>query len=139
MSTEERRGTPRVRIVQIAEWIQEDSPQSGTPNKLLGHAVDLSTGGVRFEAQLGFRVGSTVIINFAVDGRIVAAKGKVVHFMVGNDGKASVGLKFTALHDADRQLIEDYCNKALPKQTPIQARLVRPRSAQQAPPYRQAT
>ncbi|MEW6356773.1 MAG: PilZ domain-containing protein [Planctomycetota bacterium] len=122
MTTEDRRKTPRVKVVQFAEFIQEDGA-SKAPNKLVGHAVDLSEGGVRFEAHVGFAVGANVVINFGLDGRIVAARGKVVHFIPKNDGTASIGIKFTGLHDHDRQAIQNYC-RAEAEQKPKVARLV---------------
>ncbi|NOZ20028.1 MAG: PilZ domain-containing protein [Planctomycetes bacterium] len=122
MSAEERRKTPRVRLAQFAEFIQEDR-DAKAPNKLVGHAVDLSEGGVRFEAHVGFGVGSKVVINFGLDGRVIAARGKVVHFMPKSDGTASIGIKFTALHQNDREMIQDYCRNHADRQ-PKSAKLM---------------
>ena len=123
MSKEDRRRTPRVKMAQFAEFVQEDR-DAKAPNKLVGNAVDLSEGGVRFEAHVGFAVGSKVVLNFGLDGRVIAARGKVVHFVPKNDGTASIGIKFTALHENDRAVIQDYCRNQAKKQPKV-AKLVR--------------
>jgi len=110
MADDERRKTARIRISQLAQSTREDR-RTGLRSEAMGTTADLSKGGLRFDVPQGCNVqsGSEVTISFVVGGKIVDAKGDVVHFTSKDEGMASMGIRFKDLSDADRKFIERYC------------------------------
>jgi c-di-GMP-binding flagellar brake protein YcgR len=104
----ERRRQPRITLKQLAQAMGRDL-ETGEPSEVMGTTADLSEGGVRFEAERGFKEGSQVSISFSVGEEIIEAVGQVVHFTPREDGVVSMGLKFVDLSESDQRFIENFC------------------------------
>lgn len=106
--TGDRRQTPRVPHKQFAQAAQHDDA-TGVRNEILGVTADMSEGGLRFEAQDGFKEGSEINISFSVGEEIIEADGRVVHFTPRDDGSVTMGIQFVNLSESDQRFIENYC------------------------------
>lgn len=105
---DERRRQPRITLKQLAQAMGRDF-ETGEPSEVMGTTADISEGGVRFEAERGFKEGSQVSISFSVGEEIIEAVGQVVHFTPREDGAVSMGLKFVNLSESDQRFIENFC------------------------------
>ena len=106
--TDDRRKTPRITLRQLAHAAGHD-PESGQHGEVIGATADVSEGGLRFQAQRGFKEGAEVSISFAVGDEIVEAIGRIAHFSPQKGGDVSVGIQFLHLSESDRRFIENYC------------------------------
>lgn len=110
MSKGERRKFPRAKLEQIAE-VGHGADEGASRHQAVGGAADVSEGGVRFEARQGFDIGSRVNVSLAMNEDLVEANGKVVRFMIHEDGKVSMGIEFCDLTEENKKAIEQYCKK----------------------------
>ncbi len=110
MPREERRKSTRVPLNQLAQ-ASEENPETGVREDTLGATMDVSTGGIRFEAKSDIDIGNDLLVSFAVGENIVRASGRVIHFLTKADGSVSMGIQFSELTEGDRDFLESHCQE----------------------------
>jgi len=101
----EKRRAPRVPILTQVE-------AQGDVSTALGHARDISLGGMLIETHETLREGATVIVRFFLppDRKPIQAAGKVVRV---EDNKA-MGIAFLGLRPTDQEKVMSYIKEAHP-------------------------
>jgi hypothetical protein len=101
----EKRRAPRVPILTQVE-------AQGDTATALGHARDISLGGMLIETRETLREGATVIVRFFIppDRKPIQAAGKVVRV---EDNKA-MGIAFLGLRPSDQEKVVSYIQEAEP-------------------------
>jgi len=107
----DRRKQPRSKFKDRTEIKQEDT-KTGESLEETGVAKDVSEGGLRVQGKEVFDPYREVEISFALGGKEIEAKGKVVHLTITSRGAVDMGIQFRGLSEESKEIIKSYCQGA---------------------------
>jgi DNA-binding response OmpR family regulator len=95
------------KFISILVQVRVPEPK---PTTIFGKSRDLSPGGLLFETSQLIVLHTRVQVSFLIPGadRMVQAQAMVIREVTADDGTRRYGLKFIALEEAERKIIENY-------------------------------
>lgn len=103
----ERRREPRVHSLNLVNTAQFD-PKGFFSDLSVGRTVDISHRGIRLELSHALPLRSTVTLSLALGSELVEVQGMVCHLEVVDATTCSMGVEFTELSSAARQVLDQY-------------------------------
>ena len=102
MQNEEPRQSIRVHKLFLTSYINLEGEVQKTPVSV-GRTLDISTIGVGMEIFQEIQAGSTMDLEFDLQGSLFTVKGRVIHVRREGDGSYIIGVEF----DAPQKLLEN--------------------------------
>ncbi len=103
-SVKEQRKNRRIRSLHLTSYI----PRKGSEQEYIvsiGRTLDVGKGGVKVETHRELAKGTELDLDIAVDEKVIAAKGVVVHVEPLAQGLFGTGIRFTSISEEDRALL----------------------------------
>lgn len=76
----------------------------------MGRTLNVSESGILLEMHFSIDTRQSVALTIALEDELLNIEGEVVYSREGGSGKFEIGIKFLAVHDAARQLLNKYIN-----------------------------
>ncbi|MCG6917417.1 MAG: PilZ domain-containing protein [Deltaproteobacteria bacterium] len=104
-SVREKRASPRIRSLNLASYVpKKDEKQEYIIS--IGRTLDVSEGGAKIETHRKLDRGLELELEIAVEDQIISAKGEVLYSTELADGLFGTGIRFTAIAEEDRRLLQ---------------------------------
>ena len=104
-SVREKRASPRIRSLNLASYVpKKDEKQEYIIS--IGRTLDVSEGGAKIETHRKLDRGLQLELEIAVEDQIISAKGEVLYSTELADGLFGTGIRFTAIAEEDRRLLQ---------------------------------
>lgn len=103
-SVREHRQNRRIRSLHLTSYV----PRKGSEQEYIvsiGRTLDVGKGGVKVETHRELAKGTELDLEIAVDEKVIAAKGAVVHVEPLPGGLFGTGIRFTSISEDDRALL----------------------------------
>jgi len=103
-SVKEQRKSRRIRSLHLTSYV----PRKGSEQEYIvsiGRTLDVSKGGVKVETHRELAKGTELDLDIAIEDRVVAAKGVVVHVEPLPGGLYGTGIRFTTISEDDLALL----------------------------------
>ena len=97
-SVKEQRKSRRIRSLHLTSYV----PRKGSEQEYIvsiGRTLDVSKGGVKVETHRELAKGTELDLDIAIEDRVIAAKGVVVHVEPLPGGLYGTGIRFTAISE----------------------------------------
>jgi c-di-GMP-binding flagellar brake protein YcgR len=93
MQNDETRRSTRVHKLFLTTYVNRDDKEQKTPVSV-GRTLDISTTGVGMQLFQEVQPGSTMDLEFDLQGSLLTVKGRVVHVRREDEGSYIIGVEF---------------------------------------------
>ena len=93
MQTDEPRQSTRVHRLFLTSYINREDKEQKTPVSV-GRTLDISMIGVGMEVFQEIQAGSTMDLEFDLQGSLLTVKGRVIHVRPEGEGSYIIGVEF---------------------------------------------
>lgn len=93
MQNDEPRQSTRVHKLFLTSYVNRDDKEQKTP-VCVGRTLDVSTTGVGMEVFQEVEAGSTMDLEFDLQGSLLTVQGRVVHVRREGEGNYIIGVEF---------------------------------------------